>query len=100
MLLVYVDELVISGNSSKLIVELKHVLVSSFKMKDLGESKYFLGIEIAKSKMGIFLNQRQYALELISSVGMSAGKIVKTPLELNLKLTSIKYDEHLGVNKD
>lgn len=53
MLLVYVDELVISGNSSKLIVELKHVLVSSFKMKDLGESKYFLGIEIAKSKMGI-----------------------------------------------
>lgn len=59
--LVYVGDLLISGNSSKLIIELKHVLESKFKMKDLGDSKYFLGIEIARSDKGIVVCQRNYA---------------------------------------
>lgn len=59
--LVYVDDLLISGNSSKLITELKHILESKFKMKDLGDSKYFLGIEIARSDKGIVVCQRKYA---------------------------------------
>lgn len=43
---------------------------------------------------------RGNTLELISDMGLSSGKVTRTPMELNLKLTSIKYDEHLKVNKD
>lgn len=68
-------------------------------MKDLEELKYFLGIEIARSnKRSPF--SKKCVLELISDVGLSGGKIVKTPMELNLKLTSRKYDQHLLVKKD
>lgn len=56
-------------------------------MKDLGELKYFLGIEFARSKHGIIMHQRKYALELISEAGLSAAKPVVTPIDTNMKLT-------------
>lgn len=46
MMLIYVDDLLITGNDDKLISELKQVLHQSFKMKDLGDLKYFLGIKV------------------------------------------------------
>ncbi|XP_015168503.1 uncharacterized mitochondrial protein AtMg00810-like [Solanum tuberosum] len=62
-------------------------------MKDLGELKFFLGIEVARSHEGIVLCKRKYALELISEAGLSGAKPAKTPLETNLKLTSVVYDK-------
>ena len=56
-------------------------------MKDLGELKFFLGIEFVISQKGIVMSQRKYALELISELGLSGTKPVNTPLETNLKLT-------------
>lgn len=50
-------------------------------------------------KKGLVLSQRKYALELISDVGLG-GKVVRIPMELNLNLTSRKYDEHLKLNED
>ncbi|KAL3344419.1 hypothetical protein AABB24_023717 [Solanum stoloniferum] len=64
-------------------------------MKDLGELKFFLGIEFAKTKEGYVMNQRKYALELISEMGLSGVKPVYTPLDPNVRLTSIKYDSHI-----
>lgn len=49
-------------------------------MKDLGELKYFQGIKFTRSTVGILMNQRKYALEFISAVGMSTAKPTKTPL--------------------
>ncbi|XP_049406144.1 uncharacterized mitochondrial protein AtMg00810-like [Solanum stenotomum] len=69
-------------------------------MKDLGNLKYFLGIEIMRSKIGILLNQRKYALELISDIGLSGAKLVSTPLEANVKLTTVEYDELTGTTND
>ncbi|XP_049373342.1 uncharacterized mitochondrial protein AtMg00810-like [Solanum verrucosum] len=69
-------------------------------MKDLGNLKYFLGIEIMRSKIGILLNQRKYALELISNIGLSGAKLVSTPLEANVKLTTVEYDELTGTTND
>lgn len=100
VLLIYVDDLLISRNSDRLIDELQHVLQSSFRMKDLGELWYFLGIQIARSEKGIVLSQRKYVLELISDAGLSSVKVTKTPMETNLKLTSRKYDKHLNLNKE
>ncbi|XP_019231185.1 PREDICTED: uncharacterized protein LOC109212027 [Nicotiana attenuata] len=63
-------------------------------MKDLGELKYFLGIEFARSKQGILMHQRNYALELISELRLSAAKPCATPLDTNDILTIKEYDDH------
>ncbi|XP_049373015.1 uncharacterized mitochondrial protein AtMg00810-like [Solanum verrucosum] len=65
-------------------------------MKDLGELKFFLGIEFSRSDKGILMTQRKYALELLSATGLGGAKPVHTPLELNKRLTSIQYDEHVN----
>lgn len=83
IILVYVDDLLITGNKDNLIQEAKDILHHNFKMKDLGELRYFLGIEFAKLKSGILMNQKRYALELVSECGLAAGKTTTTPLEQN-----------------
>ncbi|KAM1912364.1 hypothetical protein ACFX14_000440 [Malus domestica] len=52
-------------------------------MKELGELKYFLGIEVARSKHGIFLSQPKYVLVLLAETGMLDCKPVDTPIEQN-----------------
>lgn len=69
----------------------KPCTITLLKVKDLGELKYFLGIEVLRSQKGILLNQRKYALEMVSDVGLSGAKSVFTPLETNIKLTTTKY---------
>ncbi|MDV3192372.1 MAG: reverse transcriptase domain-containing protein, partial [Candidatus Phytoplasma australasiaticum] len=64
---------------------------SHFKIKDLGELKYFLGIEFLRSSKGIVMNQRKYALELIAEAGLGTVKPHMTPLDCNQKLTSVEY---------
>ncbi|XP_019240256.1 PREDICTED: uncharacterized protein LOC109220259, partial [Nicotiana attenuata] len=70
-----------------------------FRVKDLGELKYFLGIEVLRSKTGILLNQRKYILELISELGLSGAKPASTPLEANVRLTTAEYDQAIGVRE-
>lgn len=86
MIFVYVDDMLITGDSLKLIEETKQSLQKAFKMKDLGELKYFLSIEFARSKYGIIMHQRKYALELISEAGLSTAKPAVTPIDTNMKL--------------
>ena len=57
-------------------------------MKDLGELRYFLGIEIVRTKEGIWLSQRQYALDMLSKYGMADCKPISMPLDQNLKMRS------------
>jgi len=81
--LVYVDDLIISGNNSAAIHTFKHYSSTCFHMKDLGSLKYFLGIEVARNSTGLFLCQRKYALDIISEVGMLGVKLVAFPLDQN-----------------
>jgi hypothetical protein len=60
LLLVYVDDIVITGTDSSLIAHLKKNLQASFHMKDLGHLMYFLGLEVHTDPSGIFLNQHKY----------------------------------------
>lgn len=66
IVLVYIDDMLITGDTLKLIEDTKEKLQEAFKKKDLGELKYFLGIEFARSEKGILMHQRKYILELIS----------------------------------
>ncbi|XP_012472430.2 uncharacterized mitochondrial protein AtMg00810-like [Gossypium raimondii] len=97
-MLIYVDDLLITGNDNSMIEDLQVTLHQNFKMKNLGTLKYFLGIEISRSKEGIIMNQWKYALELIADLGLLDAKPAHTPLEQNLKLTSLEYDAALDIH--
>ena len=56
IILVYVDDLLITGNNEQMITEAKENLHQQFKLKDLGELKYFLGVEVLRSSKGVILN--------------------------------------------
>ncbi|KAI5341073.1 hypothetical protein L3X38_020347 [Prunus dulcis] len=64
IILLYVDDMVITGNNEAEIKNLKAFLSSQFQIKDLGPLKYFLGVEVARSKAGITICQRKYTLDI------------------------------------
>ena len=85
-LIMYVDDMVVTGNDPDERKALQSYLSSEFEMKDLGHLKYFLGIEVSQSDKGIFLSQRKYALDLLQEISMSACQPADTPVEEGLKL--------------
>jgi hypothetical protein len=84
----YVDDLIVGGDNEKEIEHVKCLLKQKFDMKDLGELKFFLGIEVIKTLEGIWLLQRQYALDMLSKYGMVGCKPISVPLNQNGKLSA------------
>ncbi|RVW73804.1 Retrovirus-related Pol polyprotein from transposon RE1 [Vitis vinifera] len=68
-LVVYVDDIVITGSDQNGIQKLKQHLFTHFQTKDLRKLKYFLGIEIAQSSSNVVLSQRKYALDILEETG-------------------------------
>lgn len=62
------------------IVNLKKELQFEFKVKDLKTLKYFLGMEFARSKQGIFISQRKYVLDMLKETGKLGCRLTSTPL--------------------
>lgn len=91
-LLIYVDDILITGNDLTAIDALKSFLNKRFRIKDLGDLKFFLGIEIARSKKGIFISQRKYLLDILKDVGLLGARPAGFPMEQNLKLLPDKRD--------
>ncbi|XP_021836873.2 uncharacterized mitochondrial protein AtMg00810-like [Spinacia oleracea] len=86
-ILVYVDDLIVTGNDMKSITEAKAFLSSQFYMKDTGELRYFLGIEVDRNNQGIFLCQKKYVMDLLAEYGLNGCKPLKLPMDSHLKLT-------------
>lgn len=87
VVLIYVDDLIITGTNNAEISKLKFFLSKTFAIKDLGALKYFLGIEIASSRKGLFLNQRKYVLDLLQETGMLGAKPTESPVNSKEKLS-------------
>jgi hypothetical protein len=87
VIVIYVDDLIITRDNDVDIFDLKKFLKHKFEMKDLVELRYFLGIEVIQSPKGIWLLQRQYVLSKLSEYGMTGCKLISIPLEQNVKLS-------------
>jgi len=78
--LIYVDDILIAVNNMKEIQVVKSSLNLAFEIKDLGHLKFLLGLEIARTRKGIHICQRKYALEILSDAGMTGAKPGTTPM--------------------
>ena len=89
-LLVYVDGILIASDNKQAVEELKILLDQQFKLKDLGDLKFFLSLEVARTNNCINLCQRKYTLEVLGDASMLGCKPAKVPMDQNLKLS--KYE--------
>ena len=71
-LFVYIDDIIITGNSSSQVSHLVTALSKAFELKDLGALSYFLGIQIVPSKFGLTLCQSKYASDVLHRFKMEA----------------------------
>ncbi|CAL1401965.1 unnamed protein product [Linum trigynum] len=88
VLLVYVDDIIIAGDDVHSITALKQFLHSQFKIRDLGNLHYFLGLEIARSKGGMHICQKKYCIDLLKDTGYADSKPVITPINMKTRLSS------------
>lgn len=84
-LLLYVDDMVLTGNDSATLKKLLESLSSEFRMKDMGQLSYFLGIQVQYTPTGLFLNQEKYACDLLHTARMLDCSPMPThvPLQIN-----------------
>ncbi|CAL1363912.1 unnamed protein product [Linum trigynum] len=88
ILLLYVDDMIITGDDLSGIADLQQFLSNNFDMKDLGSIRYFLGLEVTTTDDGSYsLSQVKYASELLSRAHLTDSKTASTPLEPNVKLS-------------
>ena len=90
ILLVYVDDIIITGDDKEANLLLSQRLAQLFEVKSLGRMRYFLGIEVAYSKTGIFISQHKYIMDLLKETCMSDCKPSAVLIDPNSKL---KIDE-------
>ncbi|XP_019053482.1 PREDICTED: uncharacterized protein LOC109114769 [Nelumbo nucifera] len=93
LLVVYVDDIVITGSDRPGIDRLKTYLQDHLQTKDFGKLRYSLGLEVARSKNGINLCQRKYVLDLLEETGLLGARPAETLMGLNAKLGSDTGEE-------
>ncbi|XP_016648921.1 PREDICTED: uncharacterized mitochondrial protein AtMg00810-like [Prunus mume] len=86
LLIIYIDDMIVTGDDTIEIERLQKRLASEFEMKDLGSLEYFLGVEVTRSKHGLFLSQSKYVMDLLADTGMLDCKPADTPIVENHKL--------------
>lgn len=100
----YVDDILIACSSKSILDDMKQQLTARFKMKDLGESRIILGMDITRDYVNrtISLSQSRYAQKVIDRFGMSSAREVTTPMDSSIDLTvksepcSEPYREAIG----
>lgn len=87
---IYVDDMILTGNVVNEISSLKNSLHDQFKIKDLGKLHYFLGLEILYKDIGVLISQRKFIMDLLNEFDCSSYTPVALPLEATVKLSANK----------
>ncbi|KAJ4807334.1 Gag/pol [Rhynchospora pubera] len=90
IVLVYVDDIIITGSSSSRVTALIATLQQRFALKDLGDLHFFLGIAVHYTKAGVLLSQKQYILDLLCRTHMANAQPMSTPMAVNSSIS--KFD--------
>ena len=85
--LVYVDDIVLTGNCTSFLNNFVTLLSKRFSLKDLGNLHHFLGIEVISTHQGMFLSQHRHISDLLTTFHMDGAKDVVTPLSSTESLT-------------
>ncbi|KAG8501578.1 hypothetical protein CXB51_003865 [Gossypium anomalum] len=88
LLMAYVDDIVITGSSSKAIDDVVTRLHSKFALKDMGRLSFFLGIKVQHTSQGLLLGQRKYISEILHKIGMVGAAATPIPMVSTLKLAA------------
>jgi hypothetical protein len=91
-LLIYVDDIIVTGNSTIAITKLIHCLKQSFAMKDLGPLHFFLGMHIHRQSRGLHLSQTKNISDLLDHTHMTGAKPTKTPIPAGSQLSKFSGD--------
>ncbi|KAM1031938.1 hypothetical protein ACFX2I_035575 [Malus domestica] len=86
VVLLYVDDMIVTGSDENEIAKLRAELSTRFDMKNLGELSHFLGLEVQNMANGIFMSQQGYAQKLVERFGLKLSKKRSTPLDKDKKL--------------
>eukprot|EP00253_Pinus_taeda_P003275 PITA_03275 len=87
IVVLYVDDVIFTGNDVYLIENFKTVMKDEFEMTDMGLLRYFLGIEVDQNENGIFISQEKYVNEVLGKFNMQECKATITPTVMGLKLS-------------
>ena len=87
VLLLYVDDIILTGSCPSLFQSFIHILSTQFAMKDLGDLHYFLGIEATRTPQGLHLSQSKYTLALLSRANVLEAKPCSTQVPTGSKLS-------------
>eukprot|EP00253_Pinus_taeda_P031676 PITA_31676 len=87
IVVLYVDDVIFTGNDDHLIENFKTVMKEEFEMTDMGLLRYFLGIEVDQNENGIFITQAKYVNEVLERFNMQDSKAAITPIVMGLKLS-------------
>ena len=85
-LLIYVDDIIITGSDIGSINRVITLLQGDFVVKDMGELSFFLNIEAIRTDDGLYLSQRRYILDLLMRSKMDKAKPCLTPMSTSLPL--------------
>ena len=92
----YVDDLLVTGNSEAKVAEFKKNMMSEFDMTDLGELSYFLGIEFRRTSAGMVLSQQKYIADVLTRFNMLNCNSAETPAEARLNLVRDGDEEEVN----
>ncbi|XP_020696070.2 uncharacterized protein LOC110109374 [Dendrobium catenatum] len=93
-MLVYIDDILLTGNSPTEIHKLLSNLHVSFQMRNLGNLSQFLGIQSLTTMNNIILHQQSYAKAIIQHAGMETAKPVATPISFKITLTPTSHEPY------